>query len=86
MAARSRATSTPRARRYTICLAASTTSELRLTFLKGNAGFAQSVKQRMLAGAQLNRQPLHLTEVALSGYLVIPYTESYDDGACICTV
>ena len=77
----------PRAKRFTICLAASITSVLRLTFLKENVGFAQSVKQRMLAGAQLNRQPLHLAELAQSGAeIVISYHDSYDDGACICTI
>ena len=63
MAAKSKATSMPRVRRFIIYPAASIMSVLRLTFLKGNAGFAQSVKQRMLAGAQLNRQLLHLAEL-----------------------
>ena len=39
-------------------------SARRLTFLKGNAGSAQSVKQRMLGGAQLNRQLKRLAQVA----------------------
>ena len=61
LGARSKATLTHRERRSIICLEADTMSPLRLICPKESAGFAQSVKLRMLGGEQLSSCGLPMT-------------------------